>query len=149
MVEFGCASYQALADRFVLSYQPVANADLEQIWRQVGDPAWNAPVYEQFFRTVRAVNWMRPPERRIRVLLGQPPIGMNEVLAHPTNRTMISAFVSSTSLEEHYAAVVEREVLRKGRRAVLIAGGGHLLRGLHTEHDRHQLNAASRLVGTP
>ena len=33
----------------------------------------------------------------------------------------------------HYTAVVEREVLRKGRRALLIAGGGHLVRGIYAD----------------
>src|SRR5207302_639840 len=96
--------------------------------------------------TVRAVNWMRPPAQRLRVLLGQPPVTMDQLIAHPHDRALVQAAVTSTSLEEHYAAVVEQEVLHKGRRALLIAGGGHLLRGLHTEDDRLQLNAASRLA---
>ena len=69
VVEFGNSRYQDLADRFVLECRPVANVELRQIWRQIGDPSWNAPVYEQFFHTVRAINWMQPPTRRIRVLL--------------------------------------------------------------------------------
>src|SRR5215472_4114550 len=48
VVEFGNAAYQDLADRFVLGDRPVARADLAQIWRQIGDPTWNAPIYEQF-----------------------------------------------------------------------------------------------------
>jgi hypothetical protein len=32
--------------------------------------------------------------------------------------------------DAHYACVVEREVLGKGRRALLVAGSGHLLRGI-------------------
>src|SRR5207245_2015753 len=131
VVEFGNAAYQNLADRFVLGDQPVSNADLARIWRQIGDPTWDAPVYEQFFRTVRAVNWALPPARRLRVLLGQPPVTMDQVLAHPTNRSLVNAFVEP--MDAHYAAVVEREVLRKGRRALLIAGGGHLRRGLHAD----------------
>jgi len=124
----------------------VARADLVQIWRQIGDPTWNAPVYEQFFRTVRAANWMQPPARRIRVLLGQPPITMAQVLAQPANKPLVRAFASSTPLNAHYTAVVEREVLRKGRRALLIAGGGHVLRGLRDDSDPRQLNAVSRLA---
>ncbi|HVA88235.1 MAG TPA: hypothetical protein VNL71_00190 [Chloroflexota bacterium] len=37
VVEFGCSSYQAVADRFILTNQPVARADLARIRRQVGD----------------------------------------------------------------------------------------------------------------
>ncbi len=96
--------------------------------------------------TVRAVNWMQPPARRIRVLLGQLPITMAQVLAQPANKPLVRAFASSTPLNAHYAAVVEREVLRKGRRALLIAGGGHVLRGLRDDSDPRQLNAVSRLA---
>jgi hypothetical protein len=60
VVEFGNAQYQELADRFILDDQPVAKAALAQIWRFQG---WDAPVYEEFLRTVRAVNWMRPRDR--------------------------------------------------------------------------------------
>lgn len=145
-VEFGNAAYQDLADRFVLSDRPVANADLEQIWRQIGDPTWNAPVYARFFRNVRAVNWALPPARRIRVLLGQPPITMNQVLARPADRALVNSFIASTPMNAHYAEVVEREVLAKGRRALLIAGGGHTLRGLRDDNNPRQLNAATRLA---
>ena len=146
VVEFGNAAYQDLADRFVLGDTPVANADLAQIWRQIGDTTWNAPVYAQFFRTVRAINWMQPPQRRIRVLLGQAPITMDAVIASPANRTLANDFVVSTTLNTYYAALVEREVLAKGRRALLTAGGGHTLRGLRDDNDPHQLNAVSLLA---
>ncbi len=146
VVEFGNAAYQNVADRFVLDDRPVARADLEQIWRQIGDPTWNAPVYEQFFRTVRAVNGKQPRSRRIRILLGQPPVTMQQVLAQPTNRALMQQFSASTPMNAHFAEVVEREVLHKGRRALLIAGGGHILRGIRDDSDPRQLNAVSRLA---
>jgi hypothetical protein len=147
VVECGNGAYQALADRFVLSDQPVARTNLAQIWRQNADPTFDAPVYEQVFRTVRAVNWMLPPARRIRVLLGGPPVTMAQVLAHPTNHALVAALNTDIApLDTHYAAVVEREVLQKGRRALLIAGDGHLLRGLYAGHGTHTLNAATVLA---
>ena len=143
-VEFGCAAYQGLADRFILHGEPVARADLAQIWRQVGDPAWNAPVYEQFYRSVRAINWMQPPERRIRVLLGQDPVTMSQVIAHPTDRAVIAAI--NKPMDDHFAALVEREVLAKGRRALLIAGSGHLLKDLNNDGTPPQPNAAAQIL---
>lgn len=145
VVEFGNSAYQELSDRFVLSDKEVARADLVQIWRQIGDPTWNAPVYEQFFHTVRAVNWQLPARNRIRILLGQASVTMNQVLASPHDRSMIREFVNSTSLNKHYADVVQQEVLDKGRRALLFAGGGHVLRGLQDDSDPKQTNAASRI----
>ena len=68
VVEFGNSAYKAVCDRFILEGAPVPRADLVQIWRQIGDPTWNALVYEQFYRTIRAVNRTRPATRRIRIL---------------------------------------------------------------------------------
>ena len=65
VVEFGNALYQEVADRFVLENEPIANAELQRIWRYTigGGVLWDAPVYAQFFRNVRALNWMRPRAR--------------------------------------------------------------------------------------
>jgi hypothetical protein len=146
VVEFGNAYYQDLADRFVLSDQPVARADLVQIWRQIGDPAWNAPVYEQFFRTVRAINWMRQPAQRIRILLGQPPVTMSQLLARPTDSHIAGVFEGTT--DDHYAAVIEQQVLAKGRRALLLAGSGHLARGIRADDDKPgHPNAITQVLG--
>ncbi len=144
VVEFGNSRYQDIADRFVLEGRPVANAYLKQIWRQIGDPSWNAPVYEQFFHTVRAINWMQPPKRRIRVLLGQPPVMMTQVLANPKDEALVKKFTAP--MDAHYADVVEREVMAKGRRALLTAGGGHMLRGICPWSNDKRPNAATRLA---
>jgi hypothetical protein len=122
VVEFGNAQYQSVADRFILSDEPVSRPALAPIWRYQG---WDAPVYEQFFRTVRAVNWMRPANHRIRVLLGAQAYDVPKVesAADPAFRHWWL-----DPPDQHYAAVVERDVLAKGRQALPIAGAGHLLR---------------------
>jgi hypothetical protein len=140
VVEFGNAQYQHIADHFILSDQPESRSALAQIWRYQG---WDAPVYEQFFRTVRAVNWMRPANRRIRVLLGAPPFDVPKVRS-ATDRAFRHWWI--TPVDAYYGALVEREVLQKGRRALLIAGGGHLLRGLQRNDGPHHVNAATLLV---
>ena len=145
VVEFGNSAYQDLADRFILHGLPVAKTDLEQIWRQIGDPAWNAPIYEQFFRSVRAVNWMQPPARRIRVLLGQPPVTMDQVVAHPTDRRLVATFANTP--DDYMAALIGRDVLAKGRKALLIAGAGHTMRGIRQDTaSLHGLSAASQVL---
>src|SRR6476619_31716 len=56
VVEFGNARYQPLIDRFV-SGESVANHDLRLVWRDAFSwAAMDAPISEQFFRTVRAIN---------------------------------------------------------------------------------------------
>jgi hypothetical protein len=142
VVEFGNARHQDLADRFILDGQPVANVDLQQIWRHTigGGVLWDAPVYAQFFRTVRAINWARAPQRRLRVLLGDPPFDHTKVRG-AADKDYVQGMARHR--DAHYAAVVEREVLAKGRRALLIAGSGHLLRGI--QDNFKQANAATRL----
>ena len=144
VVEFGVASYQAMIDRFVVEGAPLAKPDLVQVWRQVGDPEWNAPVYEQLFRTVRAINRRRPASQRIRILLGQQPITMSDVLRRPQDGALRQAFLRP--MDDHFAALVKREVLDRNRRALLVAGKGHLLRGLRQDPPGTGPNAASQLA---
>jgi hypothetical protein len=135
VVEFGNARHQAVADRFVLEGRPVADADLQPIWRHTvgGGVLWDAPAYAQFFRTVRAVNWARPPGQRLRVLLGDPPFDHAKVRGS-ADKDYVLGLVRRR--DAHYAAVVEGEVLAKGRRGLLLAGGGHLLRGVQDNFQR-------------
>ena len=146
VVEFGNSAYQALCDRFVVDGEAVALADLAQIWRQIGDPTWNAPVYEQLYRSVRAVNATRPAGQRVRILLGQAPVTMSHVATHPHDRARARALAAP--MDEQFATVVEREVLARGRRALLIAGKGHLLRNLSTDRNAKTPNAITKIIRT-
>jgi len=92
---------------------------------------------------VRAVNWMLPAHRRIRVLLGQPPITMSELIAHPHNQANRRVF--NGYIDRHMAALVESEVLARGRRALMVAGTGHMLKGLHAPDDPRRPNVAATL----
>jgi len=122
VVEFGDAFYQDTIDTFVLDGQPVADADLRPVWRNTTQSplaTGDAPVYEQIYRRVRAVNWTLPPGKRIRVLLGDPPFDWSQV----TSRGQIPGGQRNT----YPASVIEQQVLAKGRRALLFYGGVHLL----------------------
>jgi hypothetical protein len=123
VVEFGNARYQDTMDRFTAG-QPVVGAELRAVWRdttQSPRQTWDAPVYEQFFRTVRAVNWALPTGRQIRVLLGDPPIDWAAV----TDGSGIGAFLAQR--DAYAASVVEQQVLAKGHRALLCYGAAHLV----------------------
>lgn len=74
VIEFANARYQPTIDHFIAG-RPVNNVDLRLAWRnttQSPGGTWDQPVYEQFFRTVRAANWTLPAGKRIRVLAGDP-----------------------------------------------------------------------------
>lgn len=77
------------------------------------------------------------------MLLGLPPFDPARVRG-PADRAYLDAY--EPQYDAHIATVVEREVLAKGRRALLIAGGGHLLRGLHADQQPHLPNAATQLA---
>jgi hypothetical protein len=123
VVEFGNALYQGTVDRFIAG-QPVDDAELRRAWRNTtASPleTWDAPVYEQLYRTVRAVNWPLPPGRQVRVLLGDPPIDWSKI----TKASEIDVF--GLQRDAYPASVVEKEVLDKGHRALICYGWWHLL----------------------
>jgi hypothetical protein len=130
VVESGNALYQPVMDRFTAG-GAVDNPALRLVWRNTTQSpvaTWDAPVYEQFFRMVRAANWTRPPQRQIRVLLGDPPIDWASV----TKTAEVNAYLAQRDI--HLATVLEQEVLAKGRRALICYGSMHVL---HTPPGAH------------
>jgi hypothetical protein len=123
VVEFGNALYQQRVDRFIAG-GAVEDAELRPVWRDTTQSplgTWDQPVFEQFYRTVRGVNRLLPAGRRIRVLLGDPPIDWSAV----STRDQLAAF--QVQRDTHAASVVQREVLAAGRRALICYGGQHVL----------------------
>jgi outer membrane protein OmpA-like peptidoglycan-associated protein len=122
VVEFGNARYQSLADRFV-NGEPVSRDELKQIWENttVVSGIWTAPVYEGFLNEVRALNAMLPSGRRVRVLLGDPPVDWG-VVRGPADEDM------NDWRDAHFAWVVDEQVMKKQRRALIWIGGAHISR---------------------
>jgi hypothetical protein len=123
VVEFGNALYQPTIDRFG-NGEIVEDRDLRLVWRnttQSPSNTWDSPMYEQFFRAVRAANSTLPAEKRIRILLGDPPIDWADV----RTRADVLAFGDRNG---HTMSVIEREVLAKGRRALIYYGTNHVRR---------------------
>jgi len=122
VVEFGNGLYQAVVDRYVAG-EEVSLSELQHVWRDTTQwLVWDSPVYERFFACVREANLRRPPEERVRVLLGDPAIPWAETKD-------AAAYRLHADRDRYYAEVVEREVLAKDRRALLVYGGLHFLRG--------------------
>jgi hypothetical protein len=120
VVEFGNARYQGLMDRYI-SGESVPRDDLAHVWRDtVNILVWDAPVYERFFETVRSINQRRLPDRRLRVLLADPPIDWS-MIHDRTGWERIAA-----TRDRHAADVIDREVLARGHRALLLFGSGHI-----------------------
>lgn len=125
VVEFANPLYQKTIDAFVIHGQPVPDADLRLVWRdttQSPRQTWDNPVYEQLFRRVRAINWPLPASKRIRILAGDPLIDWSTVTDHGQ--------IPLDQRNSYAASVICREVLSKGRRALVCYGGDHLF---HTD----------------
>jgi hypothetical protein len=120
VIEFGNARYQSLVDRFVNGAE-VPRDSLRQVWRNT-TIANEIPVDEEFFRTVRAVNAALPPGRRLRVLLGDPPINWADV------RTRADHFSWLAMRDSYPAALIQIEVLAKRRKALVVYGQLHFQR---------------------
>jgi len=125
VVEFGAAQHQSLIDRFVRG-DDVSDRSLRQVWQDTtqGHTAWDVPIYEGFFRAVRIVNISLPRDRQLRVLLGDPPTDWDNVRIWDD----VARPMADYNRDRHPAAVIEREVLAKQRRALIIYGDGHLWR---------------------
>ena len=122
VVEFGNPLYQSLIDRYVHG-ESVPIDSVRLAWRNTTQLlAWDSPLYERFYETVRTVNATRPHERRLRIVAGDPPIDWSR-----TNRAEdIPRSFGFRDIET--IGIIEREVLAKGRRALVIIGEEHVLR---------------------
>lgn len=122
VVEFGNAKYQPIMDRYIAG-EMVAHTELQKVWRNTTATSmvWDAPIYRQFFAAVRAVNQRLSQKKQLRVLLGDPPIDWE---AAKTREELLPFMLR----DEHFVDVIEREVINKKRKALLISGNAHMRR---------------------
>jgi hypothetical protein len=122
VVESGGSAHQDVMDRFIRG-ESVPDKELRLAWQDttVPDGPWDIAMYEEFFRAVRTLNASLPQERQLRVLLGDPPFDW----AHTTREEAIRVGLQR---DPFAAQLIQREVLMKGRRALVIYGDGHFLR---------------------
>ena len=90
VVEFGTARYQAVIDRFVRG-EDVPDEQLRRVWRDTtqASAGGDLPINEEFYRAVRDVNRTLPQERKLRVLLGDPPIDWEKIKTKSDHRAWI------------------------------------------------------------
>ena len=123
VVEFGSARYQDLMDRFVRGDE-IDDRALRQVWLNTTNPGTtdDNPLPEAFFRAVRTINASLPPEHRLRVLLGDPPIDWDHVHTKADHRKWV------VQRDSYPADLIRREVVVRGRRALVVYGNLHFLR---------------------
>jgi hypothetical protein len=120
VVEFGNARYQNLVHRYV-NGAGVPPDSLRQVWQNT-TVANEIPVDEEFFQVVRAVNATLPRARRLRVLLGDPPIDWTKVHERADHYQWLAM------RDSYPAALIQVEVLAKRRRVLLVYGQLHFQR---------------------
>jgi hypothetical protein len=123
VVEFGSARYQSVADRFV-NGEPVPEVELRKIWQETTQPTLLVDLasYQNVLRIVRELNASLPASRRLRVLLGDPPIEWESVHTHDEFQKWLA------ERDEYPAGLIQREVLAKHRRALVVYGQMHFQR---------------------
>jgi hypothetical protein len=122
VVEFGNSRYQEVMDRYVRG-EDVPYYTLRQVWQNTtqAHEIWDVPIYEEFFQEVRNINAKLPKHRKLRVLLGDLPIDWDQIQTRDDLRKAVRTDMIP-------AGIIEREVIARGRRALVIYGDMHCVR---------------------
>src|SRR5690349_7425674 len=140
VVEFGNARLQPLADDFAAG-KPLTEAQQQSMWRETAVPlAWNSPVYRQFLESVRDINQAKLCPHPVRLVLADVPLDWATIQT-------AADYAPLTDRDGSLADVVEREVLAKGHRALLVAGEFHAMKSVpkDLQDDPAELVAAQRI----
>ena len=124
VVVLECANslYQPLLDRY-MNGEEVGPQELSQVWRNTTKVvSWESPIYQNLIRELHEVNLKLPASRRIRVLAGDAPIDWSRVKNH-------ADWESALQGEEFTVSLIEREVLAKNQKALLVMGANHVTHG--------------------
>jgi hypothetical protein len=121
VIETASARYQDAIDRFVRGDE-VDGAVLRKAWQDHTTPNSLGTQAEELIRAVRAVNVSLGANRKLRVIAGDPPIDWDNVASEQDHRRWVE-------LRDTYPAdLIRRQVLDRGRRALVVYGQGHLQR---------------------
>ena len=120
VVEFGDAAQQDTLDRY-LAGEDVPYEQLRRVWSDTVGwiPTVVALGYMNFYAQVRAVNEELPPEQRIHVWLGDPPIDWSKIQDK-------GDFFKILDKRNHYPAdLINAQILAKKKKALVIYGTFH------------------------
>jgi len=117
VVECGNSLYQPILDRYIAG-EDVPQSEFQRVWRDTSASMCSVSgFYEVLFPLVRRINQMHPPTKRIRVLAGDPPVDWSKV----KNQSEVML-----DRDDNIASVMEKEVLSKHRKALMLFGTMHL-----------------------
>jgi hypothetical protein len=114
------AMYQPALDRYIAG-EDVRFVEVQKAWRKSGQPAAGASVFiETMVPLVRALNQKLPAAKRVRVLAGEPAVDWDQIKG-PED------VVRLVHRDANIAALMEKEVLAKHRKALMLFGTFHLM----------------------
>lgn len=121
-VECGNSLYQPVLDRYIAG-EDVPFTEVRKVWRNTTQPMCGySGFFEQLFPLVRAINQKLPTTQRLRVLAGDPPIDWDKV-------KISEEAMNTANREASIVSVMEKEVLSKHRKALMLFGTFHLMHG--------------------
>jgi hypothetical protein len=123
VVECGNVRYQPILDRYIAG-ENVPFTEVQHVWRDttVQQMCGASGFYEQLYPLVRSLNQRLPATSRLRIVAADPPIDWSKIRSY---EDLTPFFDRDGSI----ASVMEREVLSKYRKALMLFGVFHLLHG--------------------
>jgi len=130
IVEFGNPKYQSIVDRYVVNGEAIPFDERKKVWQEaaMGWYVANSPIYAEFFDAVREVNIRLPKEKRIRVVLGDALMDLQQFLANPEQYLGQLGAHRETAQDPREISFTASatQVLAEHHRAIMIVGNGHL-----------------------
>jgi hypothetical protein len=122
-VECGNALYQPVLDRYIAGKDVPFN-EVRKVWRNTTQPmCGTSGFFEQLFPLVRAINQKLPEGKRLRVLACDSPINWEQIKT-------LQDILDTVHRDRDIASVIEKEVLSKHRKALMLFGTFHLMHGV-------------------
>jgi len=123
VVECGNVLYQPILDRYIAG-EDVPFTEVQHVWRDttVQQMCGASGFYEQLYPLVRSLNQRLPAASRLRIVAADPPIDWSKIRSYDDARPFFDR-------DGSIASVMEREVLSKHRKALMLFGLFHLLHG--------------------
>jgi hypothetical protein len=123
VLETASSRYQDVLDRFVRG-EEIPESSIRRVWEEHTVPNSLGVQASELVHAVRLANGPLPASRKLRVLAGDPPIDWENVTTGQDHRRW-------TELRDSYPAdLIRRQVLDRGRRALVVYGQGHLQRAM-------------------
>ena len=119
-VECGNSSYQPILDRYIAGDE-VQVSEVQLVWRNTTQTMCGiSGFYAKLFPLVRRINQKLPSDKKLRVLAGDSPIDWSKMQSQGGIRVK--------DRDANIASVMEKEVLSKHRKALMLFGTFHLVR---------------------